>query len=433
MNHKLLLLSFIICMTLPAFSQTNLVEEWDGNGDVNTTTSYPNNYGWDVTVGTFNYANSSGGVRWNDVTSGHTLNGSDYTGRLLMIRWDGSGSTSLESVFSYPVVLKAGKRYQFSFIYEWWNNASTPTLTVGVGTYKSGGGLIASKDFACSSTKQLLQKGDMDFYASTAGTYYLTFKANNLAALCAIGELSVTEQANKLECTTSSISLNYYRAEQTISIYPNGSSDPIEIGAPEGIQLSETSLSPTGGSVIISSADSTNVSGNITITQGADVVTVPVVASFPTNFFNLPKIDTLNIDGAWCWFNDPRAIYYKGAREQTYIAWVNRVGDIRIGAYNHKTGVYTEHLLYPKLEEDDHDDPAIFIRKDGRLVVYFSKHTTAPAHRFISTNPEDISSWGDDYRFGENVTYPYPFQVNDDIYVFYRGLNWHPTLIVSKD
>ena len=145
------------------------------------------------------------------------------------------------------------------------------------------------------------------------------------------------------------------------------------------------------------------------------------------------KIDTLTSDGAWCWFNDPRAIYYKGEKEQTYFSWINSVGDIVIAAYNHETGEYIEHVLYEKLEVDDHDNPAILFRKDGRLVVYFSKHTTAPAHRFISTNPEDITSWGEDYRFGENVTYPYPFQVGDSIYVFYRGLNWHPSLIISED
>ncbi|MFT3740752.1 MAG: BNR-4 repeat-containing protein [Breznakibacter sp.] len=126
-------------------------------------------------------------------------------------------------------------------------------------------------------------------------------------------------------------------------------------------------------------------------------------------------------------------MYYKGAREQTYFSWVNKSGDMMVSAYDHETGIYTEKLLYPKLEVDDHDNPAIFIRKDGRLVVYFSKHTTAPAHRFISSNPEDITSWGNDYQFGVNVTYPYPFQVGDQIYVFYRGLDWHPTLVISDD
>ncbi len=433
MNKLSFLICLILVLDLNLFSQTNLIEDWDGNGDISTTTSYPDNYGWDVTVGEFNYANSSGGIRWNDVTSGHTLNGSDYSGRLLMVRWDGSGSTSLSSTYSYPVTLEANKKYVFTWIYEWWNNASAPVLTVGVGTDKTGGGLVASNDFTCSGTRQLLKEGEMSFFITSGGSYYLTVKANNLAALCGIGELSVTEVEPALECSVSSITLSYYEPEITFTIFPNGSDTAIDISAPGGIILSTTSLPFTGGDVTVSSQDSSDASGNITITQGSDTLWIPVSSHFPEDFFNLVRIDTLNPDGAWCWFNDPRAIYYKGTKEQTYISWVNSSGDIMIAAYNHETGIYTEELLFPELEVDDHDNPAIFIRKDGRLVVYFSNHTTAPAHRFISTNPEDITSWGEDYRFGENVTYPYPFQVGDDIYVFYRGINWHPTLIVSSD
>ncbi|MBN2697473.1 MAG: BNR-4 repeat-containing protein [Bacteroidales bacterium] len=433
MKNPVLLYCLSAILYAPLFSQANLIEEWDGNGDVNITTSYPDNYGWDVTVGVFNYANSTSGVRWNDVTSGHILNGANYTGRLLMIRWDGAGGTSLSSVYSYPVTLETHKKYQFSWIYEWWNNASAPLLTVGIGTDRTGGGLIVSADFTCSSTRQLLQEGDMSFFVSEGGSYYLTIKANNLAALCGIGELSVTEVEPVLECSVPSVVLNYYEAAKTVTIFPNGSGNPINIVAPEGIGLSASSLPSSGGDLTIFSADSSDVTGTITVTQGADEIVIPVTAAFPEIFLNPVPFETLNSDGAWCWFNDPRAIYYKGVKEQTYLSWVNSLGDIMIASYNHETGVYTEKLLFPRLETDDHDNPAIFIRRDGRLVVYFSKHTSAPAHRFISTNPEDISSWGDDYRFGVNVTYPYPFQVGDDIYVFYRGLDWHPTLIISND
>ena len=433
LNGKIYII-FLILLTLgpSAFAQTNLIEDWDGNGDVNTSTSYPDNYGWDITVGTFNYANSGSGVRYTDVTTGHTLNGSNYTGRLLMIRWDGSGSTSLNSVYSYPLTLESNKRYEFSWIYEWWNNASSPVLTVGISSDKTGNNHLITKDFGCS-TRNVLQEGNLSFHIVTGQTYYLTIKANNLAALCAIGELYLQEVEAKLECDASSVSLSYYNPEKTLTISPNGSTDVINVSAPEGIQLSETSLGYTGGSVVVSSTDSSDVTGNITITQGTEEIIVHVTASFPNDFFNLAKIDTLNIDGAWCWFNDPRAIYYKGEKEQTYFGWINSKGNIMIASYNHTTGEYIEHLLYPDLEVDDHDNPAIFIRNDGQLIVYFSKHTTAPAHRFISTYPEDITSWGSDYQFGENVTYPYPFQVGDQIYVFYRGLDWHPTLIISDD
>ncbi len=147
----------------------------------------------------------------------------------------------------------------------------------------------------------------------------------------------------------------------------------------------------------------------------------------------IQRADTLTLDGAWCWFGDPRAVYFKGINEQTYFSWVTKSGDMEVAAYNHKTGVYTKKTLYAKLQIDDHNNPSIFIRDDGRLVVFFSKHSSGPMHRFISTNPEDISSWGTDYTFGTNVTYPNPFKIGNQIAVFFRDINWHPSIAISTD
>lgn len=434
MNKRLLgAILIFLCFQLSSFAISNLVENWDGNGDTDQSTSYPSTYGWDITTGSFNYANSGSGVRYTDVTSGHTLNGSNYSGRLMMVRWDGSGDTDVSSVFSYPVTLESNKRYAFSWIYEWWNNASSPVLTVDICTDKAGKNSIATADFNCSS-RNLLQDGTFEFHVVENNTYYITIKTNNLASLCALGELSIIETAAKLEASSEAIELSYYNGIETIKVFPNGSTDEIGITAPAGIKLSAASLPATGGEVVISSADSSEVTGQIVIQQGADVVNIDIVTDFPEDFFKLSKIDTLNIDGAWCWFNDPRAIYHKGEKEQTYFGWINSVGDVVVASYNHETGEYVESTLIEKYEVDDHDNPAIFIRKDGHIIVWVSKHTSAPAHRFISSNAEDITSWNNDnYQFGVNVTYPYPFQVEDQIYVFYRGLNWHPTVVISDD
>jgi hypothetical protein len=144
--------------------------------------------------------------------------------------------------------------------------------------------------------------------------------------------------------------------------------------------------------------------------------------------------DTLTVNGAWCWFADPRAVYYKGEKEQTYFSWITTEGDVMVASYNHATGVFLQKLIYAGLQTDDHANPVIFIRKDGRLIVFYSMHFDTVMHRVISSNPEDISSWGNEYTFGNNVTYPYPFQAGDDILIFYRGdSDWHPTLAVSHD
>lgn len=419
-----------------AFSQ-NLIENWDGNGDTNNATSYPNLYGWEVTTGTFNYANSTSGVRYSDVSPSsspvHNLNGNPFTGRILMVRWDGAGSTSLTSVFSYPAILEAGKKYKLSFAYEWWNNASLPTYTVGVGTAKNGTAPVVSGDFICGA-KNVLQNGELSFFVSTSGTYYLTIKANNLAVLGGITNLSLVEIPPVLGCDANSVNLNYYTSSQTINISPNGSSNSIVLNAPAGVSLSPSSLTSAGGSIVVSSADSTSVSGNIGIAQGGDVVNIPITASFPKNFIQTGKIDTLDIDGAWCWFADPRSIYHKGQKEQTYFSWVTSTGDIVIAAYNHKTGEYIKNTLSEKLQVDDHANPSVFIRKDGKIILFYSKHFDTVMRYRISTNAEDISSFGAEKTFGYNVTYPYPFQVGNDIVIFYRGdADWHPTMAVSHD
>ena len=147
----------------------------------------------------------------------------------------------------------------------------------------------------------------------------------------------------------------------------------------------------------------------------------------------IKDIDTLTNDGAWCWFGDPRAVHYSGDKEQTYFGWINSKGDIMISAYNHKTGKSQEKTIHKALQYDDHNNPSIFIRKDGRIIVFYSKHTVGPMYSVISDKAEDISSFSSPVTFGVDVTYPNPFQVGDTIYLFYRGINWHPTLIKSFD
>lgn len=161
---------------------------------------------------------------------------------------------------------------------------------------------------------------------------------------------------------------------------------------------------------------------------------VALLTPLTTQAYEAGRFDTLTTDGAWCWFADPRAIYHKGEKVQTYFSWITTKGDIMIAAYNHKTRAFTQQCLYKGLQSDDHANPVIFIRKDGRLIVFYSKHFDKVMHRVISTNPEDITSWGPESTFGNNVTYPYPFQVGNDILLFYRGdADWHPTMAVSHD
>ena len=119
----------------------------------------PHDYGWDNarTLSAWNTANGGSGVRYLDVTDGHTYEGSNYKGRLLTLRWDGSYGT-----YSYPVTLDANSVYEFSMLYEWWNNGSPSSIVVGLSSSKSENDMINVKSFPIS-TRNNLHKAVFNF------------------------------------------------------------------------------------------------------------------------------------------------------------------------------------------------------------------------------------------------------------------------------
>lgn len=153
-------------------------------------------------------------------------------------------------------------------------------------------------------------------------------------------------------------------------------------------------------------------------------------------------------DGAWCWFSDPRAVYYEGKRNQTFAAWVSSDGSIMIGAYDHDSGKVSEAVLHERLEVDDHDVPSILIRADGRLMVFYSRHSEDDFYLKISEKAGDISSWSparllkvndnEQYALDETRAYCYsnPFQLSEEggrIFLFWRGIGNKPCVAVSAN
>ena len=113
------------------------------------------------------------------------------------------------------------------------------------------------------------------------------------------------------------------------------------------------------------------------------VPTLPVDNLAPTQ---------LLFDGMWTWFTEPRAVYYNGA---TYFGWVNSSGDIGISKRVHSTGAVTSFTLSAALEVNDHDNAAVHILPDGKIMAIYSKHNDTSGNRYrISANAEDISAWG---------------------------------------
>jgi PKD repeat protein len=145
--------------------------------------------------------------------------------------------------------------------------------------------------------------------------------------------------------------------------------------------------------------------------------------------------------GAWSWFGDPRAVTYSGAHTRTYSGWVDLEGDIKVSSYDHATGDRVTAVLQARLDKDDHANPSIQVRPDGRLVVYYSRHVGPTMHYRVSSSPEDVRAWEPPQTVPTNspgirgYTYPNPIRLEAEqrTYLFWRGGNYNPTFSIQED
>lgn len=146
-------------------------------------------------------------------------------------------------------------------------------------------------------------------------------------------------------------------------------------------------------------------------------------------------------DGTWCWFSDPRALARDGT---TYAGWMTSDGSVMVGTWEHATGKIATHTLHPRLERDDHDNPALIFLPDGRLAAFYSQHAKGDMRLRVTVRPGDISEWQPERSLGFNdpthgrqgTTYANPVLLSDEsntLYVFWRGSDFKPTFATSTD
>ena len=154
-------------------------------------------------------------------------------------------------------------------------------------------------------------------------------------------------------------------------------------------------------------------------------------------------------DGAWCWFSDPRAVYYSGEHKRTYSGWVDSSGSVIVAYYDHHDGTIETHTLHERFEKDDHDNPSFFVDAQGKLMVFYSRHGTgkSPIHLARAKKAEDISAWepvqllalNDTITYAglrDSYTYTNPVQLsaeNNRLYLFWRGADFKPNYSFSDD
>lgn len=137
------------------------------------------------------------------------------------------------------------------------------------------------------------------------------------------------------------------------------------------------------------------------------------------------------LNGAWCWFGNPRAVHYNNTNEKTYFGGVSPTGDILVGEYNHTSSSLTHIKVKLILDQDDHANPQFLIREsDKKLLLFYSQHNGSTIYINESTSTEDGKFWTADNSIdsdlgGNLYSYPTPIQLtgeeNDPIYLIYRA------------
>jgi len=153
------------------------------------------------------------------------------------------------------------------------------------------------------------------------------------------------------------------------------------------------------------------------------------------------RVSELIGDGAWCWFQDPRAIHYVGVHDRTYVGYVTTTGDIDVLALDDPTGTVYQTVLHPALVADDHAAPGLEVLPDGRIAVFYAGHVGNAMYYRVSTNPEDVTSFGPEQTVPVNVLGPYGYTYANPIYLpaehrtylFFRGGDARPVMTWSDD
>lgn len=146
---------------------------------------------------------------------------------------------------------------------------------------------------------------------------------------------------------------------------------------------------------------------------------------------------------AWCWFSSPRAIIDHDVPDgpRVLIGAVSdetsvSSGDLVVLWRDLASGTTGSSPLRTDFERDDHDDPALAIRPDGRYLAVYAKHNADDRLRWrVSEDPHDPTSWTPERTLdvGARVTYANVYRQGGRTFCFSRAINWDPTVFVSSD
>jgi hypothetical protein len=157
----------------------------------------------------------------------------------------------------------------------------------------------------------------------------------------------------------------------------------------------------------------------------------------------------LSDDGAWCWFQDERALVY--GRKLFVGAVANgtsdksRRGDIDLLVCDIDSRRVTRYELHDQLEADDHAAPALLRLADGRLLATYSKHGSENCFYGRLTRSAGGTDWLPEFKVipseQSRITYSNLYLLSAEnegrgrLYNFFRGLDasFKPSFAFSDD
>lgn len=147
-------------------------------------------------------------------------------------------------------------------------------------------------------------------------------------------------------------------------------------------------------------------------------------------------------EGGWCWYQDPRAVVHD---DKLFIGSVqgNGKGAALVGVYDlqarERLGTATMHSHFDK---DDHNSPVFHVRPDGGVLAVYARHNRDRFHYSRVSDPKNPLKWSEEVRHErvmanpkDNVTYMNLYEMKDEeeLYLFFRGINFNPTFATSSD
>ncbi len=124
------------------------------------------------------------------------------------------------------------------------------------------------------------------------------------------------------------------------------------------------------------------------------------------------------------------------------MGWVDLEGDIKVSSYDHPTGERVTATLRHGSTRDDHANPSIQVRPDGRLRrLLLAPCRPRDALPRVHETRRTCTSWGAPQTIPTNTpgirgyTYPNPIRLAAEgaTYLFWRGGNYNPTFSTQQD